>query len=198
MTIEKGKPWGQAGTVPDGVVQAGSDSLVAASWPTGVQPTGGNLWRSLGAPARKGIGEDCMILPVDVLRCTVTHGHGESTVVAVAEIVIGSWFSRCGLTVITNVGVWGDMNIAPRAHPNDGEFDVFSLESRTSARQRIIARKRAVTGSHVPHPSMSVRRATSLTVSRLRSEDLAIDGAVFGPWLSVSVGIAPDFMTVVV
>lgn len=198
MTIEKGRQWGSPAIVPGDVILASEDSLVAASPGLRVLPTGGNLWRSLGSPRLKEAGDECTDLPLDVLHCSITGPKGTSEVVAVAQVVVGSWFSRGGLTVVTNVGTWGDMNIAPRAHPNDGEFDVFEIAPHTSLRQRIIARGKAATGTHLPHPTMSVRRGTRVTLERKSNAPLVVDGHVFGNWSCVSVEIRPDFMTVIV
>lgn len=198
MTIEKGREWGRPGIVPVDVVFAAEDSSVARFPTSHVLPTGGNLWRSLGSPVRKDAGDECTELTLDVLQCTVTGPSGIIEVMAVAQVVVGSWFAPGGMTVITNVGTLGELNIAPRAHPNDGEFDVFTLDRGTSMRQRLIARKRAVTGTHVPHPSMSVRRARNIDIDRRAREPLFIDGDEFGPWMRVTVGIRPDFMTVLV
>ena len=198
MTIEKGKPWGSPGTVPNGAAWADDDAAVAASRSTVVQPLGGNLWLSLGCPARKSAGEDCMMLPIDAMRCTVNHDGGSSVVTAVAEVVVGSWFGRGGMRVITNVGVHGKRNLAPRAHPNDGEFDILEIDASTSLRQRILARRRTLTGTHVPHPTVSVRRGVSTEIVRTGGQELVIDGRPFGKWTSVRVDIQPDFMTVLV
>jgi len=198
MTIEKSKPWGKPGVIPDDVVFAVNDSQVAAFPELRVQPIGGNLWRSLGSPQRRDAGDACTELPIDVLRCTVAH-HGEpSIVIAVSEVCVGSWFARDGMTVITNVGTFGDMNLAPRAHPNDGEFDSFVLDGSTSWRQRVLARRRSVTGTHVPHPTISVTRGRHFEITRHGRAELLIDGQPHGPWTSLSVDIVPDFMTVLV
>lgn len=198
MTIEKGKEWGSPSVVPPHLVHASGDAQVVANAHLDVQPTGGNLWRSLGSPAPRTPGDDCTVLPIDVMICTVSHPDGLSTVQAVADVVVGSWFSRAGFSVITNVGVWNGANIAPRAHPNDGEFDVFTLVPPVSLRQKVTARRRARTGTHVPHPSMTVRRARSLTIERSRWQRLVIDGREFGRWSKVSVEIRADFMNVIV
>ncbi len=198
MTIEKGKPWGVAGTVPDAVFVARTDAEAATAMGRPVQLVGGNLWESLGSPASRVTGSDCTFLTVDGLVCSVNHRGEIITVSAISEVVVGSWTSRQGLIVVSNAGMWGGLNIAPRAHPNDGEFDVFSMESTTTVRQRLLARRRAVTGTHLPHPSMSVRRSTHVVLERNAGESLVIDGVTFGHWTSVSVAVKADFYSVVV
>ena len=163
-----------------------------------VQLVGGNLWESLGSPASRVTGSDCTFLTVDGLVCSVEHRGEIITVSAISEVVVGSWTSRQGLIVVSNAGMWGGLNIAPRAHPNDGEFDVFSMESTTSVRQRLLARRRAVTGTHLPHPTMSVRRSTHVVLEKKAGESLVIDGVTFGHWTSVSVVVKADFYSVVV
>lgn len=198
MTIEKGQPWGKPGIVPGDIVFAVDDSQVSAFPGLHVQPIGGNLWKSLGSPPRRKPGDECMELPIDVLRCTVTHPGGVSSVIAVADVRIGSWFSPDGMTIISNAGIHDDLNIAPRAHPNDGEFDILVLEGSTSLRQRAIARRRAATGTHVPHPTIRVTRGQHFDTQRRRRAELVIDGRPFGSWSSVSVDIVADFMTVLI
>ena len=198
MTIEKGKPWGVAGTVPDAVFVARTDAEAATAVDGPVQLVGGNLWESLGSPVSRATGSDCTFLAVDGLVCSVEH-RGETTPVsAISEVVVGSWTSRQGLIVVSNAGMWCGLNIAPRAHPNDGEFDVFSLESSTPVRQRLLAKRKAVSGTHLPHPTMSVRRSTHVVLHRKAGESLVIDGLTFGHWTSVSVTVKADFFTVVV
>ena len=204
MTIRKGEPWGRPGVVPPDVVRADTDSAVASLHGRQVQVNGGNLWRCLGRPGPKAVGERCTVLPVDAIRCVVSRpGDGssvdeETVVTAVAEVVVGSWFAPGGLTVVTNAGVQGELNITPRAHPNDGEFDILRVERSTSPRQRIVARRRARTGTHVPHPTISVHRSTLVEIPRAGRQRLVIDGVPFGHWTSVRLEIMPDHVDVLV
>ena len=198
MTIEKGQPWGSPGHVPGAVIVAPDDAAVAGSRGMPVQPTGGNLWRSLGCPSRKATGEECTMLPVDAIKCTVTHPAGTTVLTAVADVRAGGWFRRTGLTVVTNVGIDGNRNLAPRAHPNDGELDVLEVGAATSFRQRFIARRRALTGTHVPHPTITVHRARTVHLRRRGRERLVIDGRTFGKWQSASVELISDHITVIV
>ena len=198
MTIEKGSAWGIAGTVPSDAVRATTDAEVAAGRGSRVQPLGGNLWRSLGSPRQKETGDACMVLPIDLIRCTIEVHGAALTVHAVSEVRVSGWFSRSGLTVVTNVGQLGSMNLAPRAHPNDGELDVFVLEGSMGFRQRVLARRRARTGTHMPHPAMHVTRSRHLEVARTDGSVLMVDGVRFGSWTRVVLDVEPDSMTVLV
>ena len=49
-------------------------------------------------------------------------------------------------------------DVAPRAHPNDGRFDVVEVSAAMPARARLQAWRRLATGTHVPHPDITTRR----------------------------------------
>lgn len=198
MVIERGAEWGR----PSGVVQpvrAADDADVVRL--QDVDPpctSSGNLHRALGEPGsgreRGGYTE----LPLDALVCTVRHGGSTREMVACAEVAVGRWFGRHGLVVVTNVGVWNGLDVTPGSHPNDGRFEFLAVDRDMSLRQRMIARRRARTGSHLPHPMLERGSRTEITITRRDGQHLLIDSVDVGPWSSVTVVIAADRLRVLV
>lgn len=195
MTIRKGEPWGVESTVPADVIDVGSDALLASVGDGTAMLTGGDLHVALGRPPRKAAGESCTIVPIDALVCSIGRSDGslEERLVA-SRVEIGSWL-RPGarFLCITNTGIVDGLNLAPRAHPNDGHFDVLEIAGTMTLRQRFLARRRARTGTHVPHPLVHLSRSTSTSIdSSSRGERLMLDGTPVADWKTIDVRIVPD------
>lgn len=193
MTIEKGRPWGVESRVPEGTPVCRTDAEVARVLAAGGLPlvTGGNLHEALGSPPTRSIGQPCMRFPVDALEITLRDGSAERVLVAVSEVVIGSWWHGAFLLASAN-GRWAGLDIAPRAHPNDGMLHVLEIPADVDIRQRIAARRRAALGTHVPHPRISVRSMQSLTETRSGRSVLRVDGERIGAWDTVTVRVVAD------
>lgn len=190
MTIRKGEPWGEAVARPDGLQLAGSDAelarLVQADATGAYAVVAGDLHRTVGSPA--GGGDRLQRLPIDVLDVsTESSAH-----VAVAHVVIRRRWWRGPIVVVCNVDHLGAWNVAPRAHPNDGRFDVVEVAATMTLRDRWEARRRLPTGTHVPHPSISVRTSVDWSWSDATGADVWIDGVPVGTRTSVRVTIRPD------
>lgn len=193
MTIRKGEGWGSTDTVPDAAVPAADDASAATAWSNGAVPLlrGGNLHSSLGSPSPKQVGDACMRFPVDALEVTVTAGGTAETVVAASDVVVGRWM-RGELAVVSANGRWAGLDVAPRAHPNDGFLHILSIPRGVRLRQRLAARRRAMLGTHVPHPDITVTRGESFTASNTSRRRLLVDGRRWVRWDSVSVRVLPD------
>jgi hypothetical protein len=189
MTIRRGEEWGSVVPRPDDLVTVDSDvglaGVVAADPARPVAVTGGDLHRMLGSPIA---GPTLRRLPVDLLRVTVDDRRA----VAVAHVVARrSWWSG-RIVVATNVDHIGAWNVAPRAHPNDGRFDIMEVEPSMTIRQRWQARARLPLGTHVPHPAIATRTAASATWTFDRPSRVWIDGAAAGTVHRLTVEIEPD------
>lgn len=193
MTIRKGEEWGTADSVPGDAVTATNDAQIAAAWLLGSVPLlrGGNLHASLGSPVPGSAGDPCTRFTVDALEVSVTTDGHEATVVAASEVVIGRW-TRGEFVVVSSNGRWSGLDIAPRAHPNDGFLHVLSIPPGVGFRERLEARRRAVLGTHVPHPVIAVTRGNSFAVGNTSRRRLLVDGREWGRWASVSVRVIPD------
>lgn len=198
MTIRKGEPWGNPGKVPEDAVMARSDLEVVRAGAV-CTIAGGNLHESLGRPVPRLPGDDCMLLPVDGIKVQVTAGDGTVRLLeAAGEVAVGSWFARSGYLVITNTGHLGPLNLAPRSHPNDGQLDEFELRAAMPLRERVVARRRARTGTHVPHPHIRAARVSDVTITRRGRQRLVVDGVPLRKWSRVRVTVAPDRFLVAV
>ncbi len=212
MTIQKGEPWGAVAPTPHDVVMAATEEAAARSVRDGarfVWLTSGDLVRALGpitshgraAPSKPRIGEPCLQLPCDLLEVKL----GDRDVVpAVSRVVVGSmfrprWWLSAG-------GFVGDLNVAPRAHPNDGVADALEFVSPVTTRQIIQIRRRMRRGDHLPHPGLVMHRGPRVQWSATSNEPLParsaarvyIDGKRYARFTSVHVTVRPDAWTLCV
>ena len=204
MTIRKGEQWGSRIAMPSPIRQVHSDSELAhCSSSDFISLTGGDIHFTLGSPVLRETETECTLLPVDALQCRITLTNGSvKELLAASCVEVGRFFSllhRGRFICITNGGIVDGRNLALRAHPNDGRFDVMTIDASMSLRDRITARKKAVTGSHLPHPRISVRQNDVFTVQGMgRRERLCIDGVTIPHWSEISVRILPDYWQIVV
>lgn len=199
MTIRKGEQWGTVVARPTGLQSFDSDhSLATAVAATdhlqlpSLRLTGGDLHRTIGSPSERG-GDFVHRLPIDLLH-VVADGVAH---VAVAHVVVrprlirGSWW-RGRLVIVMNADHIGNLNVAPRAHPNDGRFDVVEIAATMSLRDRLKARRLLPSGSHVPHPQITVRTGDNATWRFTHTNQLWIDGVRRGSVRELSARIEPD------
>ncbi len=205
MTIKKGEDWGSRGTLPIGSPIAATDRELAAqfhisdthelSGPNFVGLTaGGDLARTLGAQADADeltAGERTLV-PIDLAIVTVDD---RDIVLAASLIARRSWW-RGPLLGAMNASYLGEWNLAPSGHPNDGRIDV--IETDLSLSDRMKARKRLASGTHVPHPDISIRRLKTATWQLGDGRALTIDGVDYGKPTSVAVRVVADAVTIAI
>lgn len=203
MTIEKGRPWGEPGPLAaDGVVvrtDAEARAAVEAARRAGgpipeLGLLGGDLCRTVG-----GRGDEARLRSVDAVRLPVDVG---SVLVDgrlhrfVAHLVARRSWWRGRVVAVMNAQWIGAWDVAPKSHPNDGLLDVFdgdlSLDDRWKARRRLL------TGTHVPHPGIAQRRVAALQVDFDRPTPVWLDGERVGEARSLAIRIEPDAVTCVV
>ena len=189
MTIRKGEAWGVPAPAPAGLSIARSDrelaALVAADGDAPLAVSGGDVFTTIGAPVGR---ERAYRLPMDVLRLEadgVPH-------LAVAHVVVRRWWWRGPVVAAFNVDHMGDWNVAPRAHPNDGRFDIIEVSQSMSVRDRLGARRRLPAGTHTPHPDITTRTAPEASWGFDRPHKLWIDGVPVGSVRELTVTIEPD------
>lgn len=178
MTIRKGEAWGESGTLPAGNPVVTSDaelrSLIETARRSGASPPvagllGGDLCRTVGGPGNPTrLRAGGSVLPIDVGRVDI---DGEVHWFC-AHLVARHWGWWGSAAVVMNAQWLGEWNLGPRAHPNDGLLDL--TRGRLPMGDRGEARRRARTGSHLPHPG--------LTTSRAERHALVFDRPV-GVWL---------------
>jgi hypothetical protein len=155
---------------------------------------GGDLCATLGGrgDVADRLGSETMLLPVDVGLAVV---DGQAQHAFVAHALWRARFWQGPAVAAMNADLLGVWRPAPRAHPGDGKLDV--VQGQLSVRERLIARKRARTGDHVPHPDISIAR-TAQTIIALRRRTLWIDGTNVGPCERLELSLAPQAVLVAV
>ena len=95
-----------------------------------------------------------------------------------------------------NAAFVGSRNIAPRSHPGDGKAEVVRLDLELG--DRLKAWKRMATGTHVPHPSIEIRKRSEGVVELDKARRVHIDGRVVGRTTSVRFAVIPAAIVVAV
>ncbi|HEY8057369.1 MAG TPA: hypothetical protein VID94_01390 [Acidimicrobiales bacterium] len=203
MTVEKGRDWGSPGGLPeDGVIvhtDAEARAVVTAARraqeeipPLGL--LGGDLCKTVG-----GRGDEARLRSEGAARLNVDLG---SVLVDgrlhwfVAHLVTRRGWLRGPLFGAFNAQWLGPWDVAPRAHPGDGQLEI--VEVTMSAGDRLKARRRLPTGTHVPHAGIRIRRADAVQRDLPKGHAVWLDGERLGPAATVSVRVEPDVLRVVV
>jgi hypothetical protein len=198
MTVRKGEAWGSPGSLPDRGVVVASDAEAASVLeaarregrpfpPLGL--TGGDLCRTLGGRGALST----------VVRCDL----GEALVDGrlryfVAHVVVrGRTLWRGSVVGALNAQYVGEWDVAPRSHPGDGKLDVVEVAPAMSLADRWKARRRLPSGTHVPHPAITVRQSTALQLD-VAGRRVVIDGVAVPSATSLSIRVEPEAVTVVV
>ena len=202
MTIRPGVPWGREIPRPPGLVTVDSDrsfveALALADRPP-VAIVSGDLARTLGVTSQHRsapIGATVNEFSIDLLH--VRLDDSDEPIVACAHVVAhpswrrGLWF-RGPILAVMNAEFIGEWDVAPRGHPNDGRAEVFEVDSSMSLRQRLSARRRLRTGTHVPHPCVNTRSVRAGTWNFVRALDVEVDGRNVGRASSLGIRVMPD------
>jgi hypothetical protein len=204
MPIRPGEPWGRTVEAPADLVPVDSDARLAQFLnerdPDRPGPpvdlTGGDLRRTLGGAPRGGTGEPRVVseLPIDVLEVRLDDGPA---LTACAHVVVtapwwrGGWL-RGPIVMVMNAEFIGSWDVAPRGHPNDGRVEVLEADGHLTVRQRIEARRRMATATHVPHPRISTRSLRMAHWSFSAPMVVRLDGRPIGRARDVDVQVVPD------
>ncbi len=207
MTVERGQDWGTSGPLPDDGVIAHTDAeaarIVQTARDAGVDPpavglVGGDLRSTLG-----GRGSAASVRSDHATRAVVDVGLIEvdgvervflAHAVARRGSPVGWWWGR--IVAILNAAHYGSWNPAPRAHPGDGRLDILDVTMPTG--QRTLARSRLITGDHLPHPDISVRRRADFAIDLARPATLYLDGERVGRVRRLVGRVEPEALLVVV
>lgn len=206
MTIEKGKEWGTPISVPEHVQSVRSDAELAEQPQNATcAVTAGDMWTTLGEPQQRHVGDAATLVLIDAMEITVVSSSGSHVLTSASNIQIGKLlgFPRTRphqrFVCITNCGMVKRANMAPRAHPNDGVFDIVTFTELMSLKQRFMSARRLRFGTHVPHPNISVQRNSMFHTDRSHDrETLRIDGVLIRDWNSISVRILPDYWNLII
>jgi hypothetical protein len=203
VTVEKGEDWGSTGPLPDDGVIARTDAEARAIV-TGArranQPIppigllGGDLCRTVG-----GRGDEARIRSGDGTRLTVDIG---AVLVDgrlqwfVAHLVMRKGWLRGPLFGAFNAEWLGDWDVVPRAHPGDGLLEVIDVTMPTG--DRLKARRRLPSGTHVPHGDIRMGRADAVQRDVPAGHHVWLDGERIDAARTVSIRVEPDALRIVV
>lgn len=194
MTIKKGEEWGERISVPHDFHIAEDDADLASYEPNEIIALRrGDMHRALGQPTIPGSTPECTSVHVDALLCRITMRDGSiSERYAASSVSFGTWWSG-EYVIVSNSGFFQGLNIAPRSHPNDGIVELFTISIAMSWRQRFLARRRARTGTHIPHPNLSIQRVQHHSTARTdRRQRLSLDGRAVADWERIDIEVAAD------
>lgn len=154
--------------------------------------TGGDLARTLGGRGDEAVmrTEGAAHVRVDVGAALVDgrlHWF-------VAHLVTRRSWLHGRIVVVANSAFMGDWNVAPRAHPGDGRLDL--LDGDLPLGERLRARRRLPTGTHVPHPDIATRRITAVQIELVRPTPVHLDGRLLGRVSTLSVRVEPAALDV--
>lgn len=203
MTIEKGKDWGTTGQLIDDAPVVDSDAALASLFtvsgdtltgPAQVGLTGGDLATTLGARSNEDElrGSPRTLLPLDLAIARTDHGEH----VMAASLVIRSPFWIGATRAAMNASHYGEWNVSPAGHPNDGRVDV--IEASLGMGDRLKARKRLPAGIHIPHPDISIRRLKTVRWEVSGQEKVWIDRVLCTGVRTVEVVVYPDATVVAI
>jgi diacylglycerol kinase family enzyme len=114
----------------------------------------------------------------------------------VAHVVARRSWWRGRVVAVMNAQWLGTWDLGPKSHPNDGLLDVS--DGRLSFGDRLKARRRLTTGSHLPHPDIAVRRTSHEQFTFDPPLDIYVDGEKVARARTVSVRVEPDALEVVI
>lgn len=203
MTIERGQSWGRPGPLPADAVIAHTDAEARAvvetarranEDPPPIGLLGGDLCRTLGGTgdARRLRSDAAMTFTVDVGAVLV---DGRLHWFVAHLVARRSWW-RGRVVAVMNAEWRGDWDVAPRSHPNDGMLDI--VDGDLPIGDRLQARRRLRTGTHVPHPRIRTERSRAWQADFAPALDVWLDGAKVGRAKDIAVRVEPDALTVVI
>lgn len=205
MPIAKGEDWGWSGRLPDGAPIATSDAEAAAlidgdivsgahvESPMTIGLSGGDMARTLGIRTPYDRSSPKHVVPVDAIQVKLDDGTAH---VGLAHVVLGDLRrDRPGIALM-NAAFLGPRNITPRSHPGDGKIDVVRMDLGLA--DRIKAWKRMTTGTHVPHPDITIRQRTEGVLEVDRARVVRVDGTSVGRSAEVHFEVIPAAILIAV
>lgn len=196
MAIAKGQDWGRPGRLPADAPVAADDRAAADLVGGAHQVIGlaaGDLARTLGIRMPYGPDRTTQIVPVDAVEIELDDG---TTHTCIAHALIGRPLVDRTFVALMNAAFIGARNVAPRAHPGDGRVDVVHFDLPVG--DRIEARRRMITGSHLPHPGIEVRRQASGRLELSSRRPVRIDGERCGRSRTLAFRVLPAAIEIAV
>jgi hypothetical protein len=207
MTIRRFAEWGKLIPQPKVIEICNSDTQIAkvatkfrssGSQIPHVFAAAGSLAISLGN-ALTMPNSEVRELPIDLLHISYSTDDGaQRNSIAANSVLMRNRLWTGQIVAVTNSGYLGNWEIAPRAHPNDGVFDVVEVNADMSWRQRLIARHRLPRGTHMPHPSVGIRQCNSESWIFAKPIGLYLDDEFVERTMHVDVTIEPGALNLVI
>jgi hypothetical protein len=201
MTIRKGSSYGIQRSGGSNLPEASTDAELAdiirlASVSGEQQPLirlmGGDMFRTLGGQQSVAGGTpDGLAFPIDVAYAML---NGEEHLFVSHLVARRRWWSGRFVAVM-NAEWLGDLDLGIRAHPGDGLLDI--TDGKLALRDRLAARRRARTGTHLPHPALQASRVGSFKTTFDRPITVYLDGVRHGKVRDLSIRLETDFALVV-
>lgn len=214
-SLRPGQSWGTETSDPPDVEVRGADHRLAGVLAAGVTDplvrfvaaADSDLALAVGLVA--GAAATGLALPLDALEVV---GDNELVAVAVNSVVVGvgpdrlrAWHRPAALSVeidgasvdagkatslvVMNGQYLRRLDVSPRGHPGDGVAEAQLYALPPGARRAM--RARLATGSHLPHPAITVRKARRVLVRAARPVSLEIDGTPTGHISELSITLRP-------
>ncbi len=195
MVISKGSAYGSESEIDPAWPSLATDAALAqhieANGTAPCTVTGGDLLLTLGGGATAGLRP--LAYPVDLLEVELDADH---YLVAVAHVVVRRRLWAGPFLVAMNAAWVDGLYLGPRSHPNDGLVDVTT--GTLPWQQRWMARRRAGTGTHLPHPALTMTRKPSMTFRFDQPTMVRVDGQRTKRASQIEVRVRPDAGLVVV
>ncbi|MEO8364080.1 MAG: hypothetical protein ABI570_06845 [Ilumatobacteraceae bacterium] len=163
MTIRKFAEWGQIISRPQAIETCDSDEQIGQTVARHmleqteiphIHATGGSLARSLG-DAHELSDTEVRELNVDLIHIDYRTSNGQGQSIAANSVLLRHRLWNGQIVAATNSGFLGTWEIATRAHPNDGRFDVVEIDESMTIRDRLITRRRLDHAKPLSHPSIT-------------------------------------------
>ena len=202
MTIRKGGGYGYERTgatvVPEASTDAELGALVSDAIRSGqqrpvIRVTGGDLFRTLGGQANLERTDGAQLeLPIDLARCLLDGVE----YLFVSHLVARRRFWSGRFVAVMNAEWLGSLDLGVRSHPGDGILDI--TEGRLSLRDRFVARRRARTGTHLPHPGLRTSRTAAYETTFDPPVAVRLDGVPCGRVRTMTIHVEPDAFVVLI
>ncbi|MEG3587063.1 MAG: hypothetical protein VX353_07215 [Actinomycetota bacterium] len=191
------RTWNKEIRRPRGLKIAESDRQIAELYEAGesmIGITGGNVFTSLG-------GNINLDYPANstVTSCSIDIGClsiERDCYYFASSLLILNLLRPWASTGIVNTQVSNGYRYAPKAHPGDGFME--EIESNLDIRQATIARKKLITGDHLPHPQLRLKKGRSFTYDFTKAKKLILDNRSIGRHKAFSVEVFPHAIQIIV
>tara|TARA_Y100001970_G_scaffold179520_2_gene218549 strand:+ start:35547 stop:36161 length:615 start_codon:yes stop_codon:yes gene_type:complete len=203
MVIRSGSEWGTQydGGCPTRVAETDREigKFVEDCWNIEVDVPligviGGDIWRAAGSPQ----GGVSRLDGNTARKATIDLGElwldDQRHVVVAHTVFLKSWW-RGPVTAIMNSEWRRTWRVAPRAHPNDGWFDLVAGD--LTVHQRWLAWQRLKSGDHLPNSHLESRRIKELTRKFPTGTRALVDGVSVGECEQVTLRVVSDAISIV-